>query len=79
MTISTSATGELRLAPDEIRLRENVRELDDAQVETLAQSIALRGLLVGPVKGGVRVSPAHDTALSRTASALRSARVGAGS
>lgn len=46
MTTSTPATGELRLALDAIRLRENVRELDNAHVETLAQSIALRGLLV---------------------------------
>ena len=46
MAISTPVTGELRLALDEILVRENVRELDDAHVDNLAQSIALRGLLV---------------------------------
>jgi hypothetical protein len=37
MTVSTPATGELRLALDDICLRENVRDLDDAHVDTLAQ------------------------------------------
>jgi ParB/RepB/Spo0J family partition protein len=46
MVISTPASSELRLALDEILVRENVRELDDAHVDNLAQSIALRGLLV---------------------------------
>jgi hypothetical protein len=46
MAISTPASGELRLALDEILVRENVRDLDDAHVDNLAQSIALRGLLV---------------------------------
>ena len=46
MAISTPVTGELRLALDEILVRENVRELDAAHVDNLAQSIALRGLLV---------------------------------
>ena len=46
MAISTPVTGELRLALDEILVRENVRDLDDAHVDNLAQSIALRGLLV---------------------------------
>ena len=46
MVISTPVTGELRLALDEILVRENVRDLDDAHVDSLAQSIALRGLLV---------------------------------
>ena len=46
MTISPPATGERRLALDDIRLRENVRGLDEAHVDSLAQSIALRGLLV---------------------------------
>jgi ParB/RepB/Spo0J family partition protein len=45
-TIPSPETGELRLALDEIRVRENVRELDVEHVENLAQSIALRGLLV---------------------------------
>src|SRR3954468_4190984 len=45
-TINTPASGELRLALDAIRLRENVRDLDEAHVDTLAQSIALRGVLV---------------------------------
>ena len=46
MTISPPAAGERRLALDDIRLRENVRGLDEAHVDSLAQSIALRGLLV---------------------------------
>lgn len=46
MATSTPVTGELRLALDEIVVRENVRDLDDAHVDNLAQSIALRGLLV---------------------------------
>ncbi|HVF77139.1 MAG TPA: ParB/RepB/Spo0J family partition protein [Solirubrobacteraceae bacterium] len=45
MTTTAPAT-ELRLALDEIRVRENVRELDIEHVDNLAQSIALRGLLV---------------------------------
>ena len=56
MTIHPPATGELRLALDDIRLRDNVRDLDEAHVDNLAQSIALRGLLVPlivrPVDGG---------------------------
>jgi ParB/RepB/Spo0J family partition protein len=44
-TTATSA-GELRLALDDISVRDNVRELDSAHVENLAQSIALRGVLV---------------------------------
>jgi ParB/RepB/Spo0J family partition protein len=56
MTISPPATGERRLALDDIRLRENVRGLDEAHVDSLAQSIALRGLLVPlivrPIGGG---------------------------
>ena len=46
MTITAPAAGELRLALDEIRVRENVRELDVEHVDKLAQSIALRGVLV---------------------------------
>jgi hypothetical protein len=46
MATSTPASVELRLALDEILVRENVRDLDDAHVDNLAQSIALRGLLV---------------------------------
>jgi ParB/RepB/Spo0J family partition protein len=46
VAISTPVTGELRLALDEILVRDNVRELDAAHVDNLAQSIALRGLLV---------------------------------
>jgi len=34
------------LALDDIRVRENVRDLDVEHVESLARSIALRGLLV---------------------------------
>jgi ParB/RepB/Spo0J family partition protein len=43
---TTTSAGELRLALDDISVRENVRELDTAHVENLAQSIALRGVLV---------------------------------
>ena len=43
---TTAAVGELRLALDEIGVRDNVRELDADHVTKLAQSIALRGLLV---------------------------------
>ncbi len=46
MTTATPAAGELRLALHEIRVRENVRELDVEHVDKLAQSIALRGVLV---------------------------------
>lgn len=46
MATSTPVTGELRLALDEIVVRENVRDLDDTHVANLARSIALRGLLV---------------------------------
>ncbi|MDP8908960.1 MAG: hypothetical protein M3N47_07555 [Chloroflexota bacterium] len=45
MTTTTTA-GELRLAVDAIRVRANVREIDEAHVDALAPSIALRGLLV---------------------------------
>ena len=45
-TTSTPASGELRVALDEIRVRANVRDLDVEHVDNLAQSIALRGLLV---------------------------------
>ncbi|MGI8729590.1 MAG: ParB/RepB/Spo0J family partition protein [Solirubrobacteraceae bacterium] len=46
MITTTPASGELRLALDDILVRENVRDLDVAHVDNLAQSIALRGLLV---------------------------------
>ena len=47
MTQATPTTATARrLALDEIRVRENVRDLDSAHVDSLAQSIALRGLLV---------------------------------
>ena len=46
MNPTTTSAGELRLALDHINVRENVRELDTAHVESLAQSIALRGVLV---------------------------------
>jgi hypothetical protein len=46
MPSKTPVRGELRLALDEILVRENVRDLDDAHVDNLAPSIALRGLLV---------------------------------
>jgi ParB family transcriptional regulator, chromosome partitioning protein len=55
-TITPRDSGELRLALDDIRVRENVRDLDVDHVDNLAQSIALRGLLVPlivrPIDGG---------------------------
>jgi len=49
MTTSTPASSELRVALDEIRLRTNVREVAENDVDALAQSIALRGLLVSVI------------------------------
>jgi ParB/RepB/Spo0J family partition protein len=46
MTHATPTTDVRRLALDDIRVRENVRDLDPEHVASLAQSIALRGLLV---------------------------------
>ena len=46
ITPTTTSAGELRLALDEISVRDNVRELDTEHVDNLAQSIALRGVLV---------------------------------
>jgi ParB/RepB/Spo0J family partition protein len=45
-TPTAASVGELRLALDDIVVRDNVRELDIEHVENLAQSIALRGVLV---------------------------------
>lgn len=45
-TTTTPDTGELRLALDDILVGDNVRDIDQEHVENLAQSIALRGLLV---------------------------------
>jgi len=45
-TTTTPDTGELRLALDDILVGDNVRDIDQKHVENLAQSIALRGLLV---------------------------------
>jgi ParB/RepB/Spo0J family partition protein len=45
-TPTAASVGELRLALDEIAVRDNVRELDLEHVDNLAQSIALRGVLV---------------------------------
>ncbi len=45
-TITTVASGELRLALDDIVVGDNVRDIDAEHVENLAKSIALRGLLV---------------------------------
>lgn len=61
------ASDELRLALNEIRVRGNVRELDSEHVDNLAQSIALRGLIVRPVDGLTSSSPAI-TASPRVAS-----------
>jgi ParB/RepB/Spo0J family partition protein len=47
MAISTiPASGELRLALDDILVGDNVRDVDAEHVDNLAQSIKLRGLLV---------------------------------
>ena len=47
MAISTTpASGELCLALDDILVGDNVRDLDEAHVDNLAASIALRGVLV---------------------------------
>jgi ParB/RepB/Spo0J family partition protein len=45
-TPTQASVGELRLALDAIAVRDNVRELDTEHVDNLAQSIALRGVLV---------------------------------
>ena len=45
-TTTMPTTGELRFALDDIRVRENVRDLDPVHVDSLAASIALRGMLV---------------------------------
>ncbi|HEX8156846.1 MAG TPA: ParB/RepB/Spo0J family partition protein [Solirubrobacteraceae bacterium] len=45
-TTPTTAVGELRLPLDDIRVRDNVRDLDLEHVDALAASIALRGVLV---------------------------------
>lgn len=57
MTSCPATAGGRRLALDAIRLRQNVREIDDAHVDTLAQSIALRGVLVPMI---VRPTDADD-------------------
>ena len=51
MTTTTIPTaGELRLALDDIRVRENVRDLDPVHVDNLAASIALPKLGQAPHK-----------------------------
>ena len=45
-TTTTPDTGELRLVLDDILVGDNVCDVDQEHVENLAQSIALRGLLV---------------------------------
>ena len=67
MAISTTpASGELRLALDDILVGDNVRDLDEAHVDNLAQSIA-RGLLVPlivrPVDAG-RQAQSEDRSLA---------------
>ena len=78
MAISTPVTGELRLALDEILVRENVRELDDAHVDNLAQSIALRGLLVPlivrPVDAGKQGRSEDRSLAHRRSAATRAVR-----
>ena len=78
MAISTPVTGELRLALDEIVVRDNVRELDAAHVNNLAQSIALRGLLVPlivrPVDAGKRRQSEDRSLAHRRSPATRAFR-----
>jgi ParB-like chromosome segregation protein Spo0J len=69
-TTPIAPTGEMRLALDDIQLRENVRELNTQHVDGLARSIALRGLLVPlivrPIDGGYQlVAGYHRLASSR--------------
>jgi hypothetical protein len=68
MAISTTpASGELRLALDDILVGENVvRDLDEAHVDNLAQSIAgglLVPLIVRPVDAG-RQAQSEDRSLA---------------
>jgi hypothetical protein len=74
MAISTPVTGEPRLALDEILVRENVRGLDAAHVDNLAQSIALRGLLVRPVDAGKRGHSEDRPVAHRRSAATRALR-----
>jgi hypothetical protein len=46
MATTTSSGGTLAVAVEEIRVPENVRELDGEHVQALAGSIALQGILV---------------------------------
>ena len=79
MVINTPTSGELRLALDEILVRDNMRELDPGHVDKLAQSIALRGLLVAlivrPIDPGER-GESEDRSLARRRSAATRALLG---
>lgn len=57
---ASSITSDVRRpALDDIHVRENVRDLDGDHVDTLARSIALRGLLVSLI-----IRPAQGAATS---------------
>lgn len=71
-TTTILTTGELRLALDDIRVRENVRDLDPTHVDNLAASMALRGMLVPLIvrvvdDGHELVAGYHRIAASRKA------------
>ena len=63
-TTTTPDTGELRLVLDDILVGDNVRDVDQEHVDNLAQSIALRGLLVPlivrPTAAGYELFPDYQ-------------------
>jgi len=79
MTISPPPPASRRLALDDIRLRENVREFHEAHVDNLAQASALRGLLVPlivrPANAG-KQGQSEDRSLARRRSAATRATRG---
>jgi len=74
MTTTAPATGELRLALDEIRVRANVREFDVEHVDKLAQSITLRGVLVPLIVRVIDDGYEPNSSLAITASGVPPAR-----
>jgi hypothetical protein len=69
MAISTPVTGQLLLALEEILMREHVRELDPGRVDSLAQSIPLRGLLVPLIVRPGKQGQSEDRSLAHRRSA----------